>query len=125
MMVETLTLAPQLESITDARAWFARIAADRWGIDDYIPRLAVTELVTNSVRHSREGQKITVRAYERNSTHGLEVHDLCPDLPMIMLVDLTATSGRGLYLLSKLVPRIGVHPTLPGVSGKSVFVEFD
>jgi anti-sigma regulatory factor (Ser/Thr protein kinase) len=123
-VIDVLIVPAQLESISIARTWLRAIAAEQWRVDDHIPRLAVTELVTNATRHSIADQPITVRAYKCDDTHGLEVHDLCPDLPIIKDAAPMAESGRGLFLLSQLVAAIGVHPTLPAVSGKNVYVEF-
>lgn len=123
-MMETITLPARLESAKAARDWAAKIASEVWGIDDYVPRLAVTELITNAARHSDKDQPITLCAYERDGWRGIAVHDLCPDLPIIKCPDPAAECGRGLWMLTKLVARLGVHPTLPERPGKAVFVEF-
>jgi anti-sigma regulatory factor (Ser/Thr protein kinase) len=111
-------------SVKVARDWLGKIAEELWEVDGYVPRLAVSELVTNAVRHSGERQRIVVRAYIRDGRRTCEVWDQCPRLPVVRDADLADESGRGLHLLSQLVARWGARPLSPPDSGKIVFVEF-
>lgn len=112
-------------SIRLAREWIAKIATELWQIDDYIPRLAVSELCTNAIRHSTGDQQVVVRAYVRAGRHICEVWDQCPGLPSLRQAGPSDENGRGLALLSVLVARWGTRPLSPPESGKIVYVEFD
>lgn len=113
------------DSVKAARDWIAKIAIELWGMDDYIPRLAVSELVTNALRYSTADQQIVVRAYERAGWRTLEVWDQAPEPPVERRADTTEEGGRGLFLLSHLVARWGTRPLSPPGAGKIVFVEFN
>lgn len=86
-----------------------------WGIeDDYIGRLVVCELVTNSYRHGKG--PITVRVFldERDGHPVVEVWDGGEGRPVIPPENYAATSGRGLMLMAQLVRDWGVRPLNEG-----------
>ncbi|MCP9954141.1 ATP-binding protein [Actinomadura madurae] len=119
--VPTLVLDP-----TDRAPWLARrFIAERfaeWGIeDDYVARLVVCELVTNSFKHG-EGP-IIVRLFrdERDGHPIVEVWDAGDGRPMIPPENHAATSGRGLMLMAELVRAWGVRPLNEG--GKAVWAK--
>ncbi|MEU8799375.1 ATP-binding protein [Spirillospora sp. NPDC048819] len=103
-----------LESDDQAPRLARRFLAERfreWGIgDDYVGRLVVCELVTNSYLHGKG--PIVVRVF-RDGHDGLvvvEVEDAGEGLPFIPPENYAATSGRGLLLMAELVQRWGVRP---------------
>ncbi|URM99630.1 ATP-binding protein [Actinomadura madurae] len=119
--VPTLVLDP-----TDRAPWLARrFIAERfaeWGIeDDYVARLVVCELVTNSFKHG-EGP-IIVRLFrdERDGHPIVEVWDAGDGRPMIPPENHAATAGRGLMLMAELVRAWGVRPLNEG--GKAVWAK--
>lgn len=70
--------------------------------------LAVSELVTNAVLHSRTDIELVVSADEE--TVRVEVSDLGPALPVLRAYGSYATTGRGLGLVAALVHEMGVQP---------------
>lgn len=119
-MTDTIILKPVPESIKIARDFMVLIAG-AWGIEDYLPRTVVSELVTNAVRHSSEHQFIVLRAYMNAGRKMIEVWDQSYDWPVINNPDETEEGGRGLLLLTSLVRRWGARPIPEG--GKVVFAE--
>lgn len=119
----TLVIGPTNQAPRLAR----RFLADRFrelGIaDDYVGRLVVTELVTNSYKHVGIGQ-IVVRVFkdQRDGLVVVEVWDEGEGLPVAKAADSGATNGRGLFLMSQLVHGWGTRPTNEG--GKIVWAKF-
>jgi anti-sigma regulatory factor (Ser/Thr protein kinase) len=124
MVPDVIVLPVSDGSAKAARDWVAKIAIELWQLDDYIPRLVVSELVTNAVRHSQPDQQVIVRAYTCGGRHTCEVWDQNPALPAMREADATHENGRGLFLLSQLVARWGTRPLSPPGTGKIVYVEF-
>ncbi|QXJ23981.1 ATP-binding protein [Actinomadura graeca] len=91
--------------------------------DDYVGRLVVTELVTNSYKHVGLGH-IVVRVVceERGGVVRIEVWDEGGGLPVVRPADDQAVSGRGLPLVIALVQEWGVRPLLE--EGKVVWVRY-
>lgn len=119
-MTDTIVLKPVPESIKVARDAVAFVAST-WGIDDYIPRVVVSELVTNALRVSTPDDHIIVRAYQRNGMRTIEVWDQADSMPQMQTPSDTDECGRGLILLEFLVERWGVRPLSSG--GKVVYAE--
>lgn len=110
----TLVLDPNDHAPGLARRFLAARFAE-WGIeDDYVGRLVVCELVTNSYRHG-EGP-IVVRMFrdERDGLVVVEVWDGGEGLPVVRPENYAATSGRGLMLVAELVRAWGVRPLNEG-----------
>lgn len=119
-MTDTIVLKPVPESVKAARDAVALVASV-WGINDYIPRVVVSELVSNAVRASTPGDHIVVRAYQMNGKRFIEVWDQADGMPKAQTPDETDECGRGLILLSFLVERWGVRPL--NERGKVVYAE--
>ncbi|TDC97311.1 ATP-binding protein [Actinomadura sp. 7K507] len=108
--IPTVFLKPDSEAPRLARRFLAECFAE-WGIeDDYLGRLIICELVTNSFLHG-EGE-IVVRVFreERDGRVVVEVQDAGPEQPVVRPEDGGATSGRGLLLMTELVDDWGVRP---------------
>ena len=119
--VPTIVLEPTDEAPRLARRFLADRFAE-WGIaDDYVGRLVVSELVTNSYRHG-EG-RIVVRLFrdERDGLVVVEVWDAGEGRPVIGTENYTGTSGRGLLLMAELVRAWGVRPLNEG--GKATWAK--
>jgi anti-sigma regulatory factor (Ser/Thr protein kinase) len=119
----TLVLDPDDQAPRLARTFLADLFAE-WEIkDDYVGRLVVCELVTNSFRHGK-GQ-IVVRIFrdERDGLPVVEVWDAGEEWPEIQPENYAATGGRGLLLMAELVRDWGVRPLNEG--GKVVWAKLD
>ncbi|SNS86287.1 hypothetical protein SAMN05443665_101120 [Actinomadura meyerae] len=113
-------LAPEtpplvLEPCDEAPAKARRYLSDRFRelghTDDFVGRLVVTELVTNSYKHVGTGH-IVVRVFPdvREPLTVIEVWDESTSLPVVQGERLCAEGGRGLLLLAELVHDWGVRP---------------
>ena len=114
-----LVLEPTGDAPRLARGFLAERFAE-WGIeDDYVGRLVVCELVTNSYLHG-EGL-IAVRVFRdgRDGPVVVEVWDGGAGRSEIQAEDGAATCGRGLLLMAELVDDWGVRPLDEG--GKVVW----
>jgi hypothetical protein len=84
-------------------------------------QLGVTELVTNACLHARTPIVVALRV-TADGVVRIEVSDDSPRLPERRAYDATATTGRGLGLLS-LFGRWGIDPVQPARIGKTVWFE--
>ncbi|WP_327007390.1 ATP-binding protein [Dactylosporangium sp. NBC_01737] len=92
-----------------------------WGLT-HLTRAAVMvghELVANALRHGMP--PAALRLLRRDGAVLIEVGDASPALPQIAEIDNeTSTSGRGMFIVSRLARSWGVRP-LP--TGKVVWAE--
>ena len=104
---------------------FVGLVFGAWGLEDYVARTVVSELVTNAITHgSREGDVVVVRAYRRDDGGAVvETWDRSDVLPVVQVADQAAESGRGLLLMEALVRRWGTRPLNEG--GKVVWAEIE
>jgi serine/threonine-protein kinase RsbW len=113
----TLSLPAAPTAVTAARYQAVDAIAD-WDVeldDDVVhtAELVISELVTNSVRHTATGQvSMEVRIVE--AVLRIEVCDSSPVLPEPGLPDGHSENGRGLFLVAALAERYGVEPTPDG-----------
>ncbi|MFJ9818171.1 ATP-binding protein [Streptomyces sp. NPDC101151] len=83
--------------------------------------LAVSELVTNVVRHVPD-RRCSLVVVRQTAGVRVEVTDRCPHLPAVSdELDPDAEGGRGLALLDAVVDKWGVSPA--GCGGKTVWFE--
>lgn len=116
----TFVLKPVVQAIKEARE-LVGFAFRRWGLDDYLARLVISELVTNAQRVSTYEQHIVVRTYISDSrVPTVEVWDECEQLPVVKVARPTDIGGRGMFVVDRLVARWGTRP-LEG--GKVVWAE--
>ncbi|WP_395108854.1 ATP-binding protein [Actinomadura sp. SCN-SB] len=121
-MSDLLVLKALPQAIKEARDFVACVAG-RHGLDDYIPRLVASELVTNAWRHSSKQQDIVLRAFLAEDAPVrliIEVWDADPRPPVLCAPGESDEYGRGILLLSSVVVRWG---TRPSAGGKVVFAE--
>jgi anti-sigma regulatory factor (Ser/Thr protein kinase) len=87
--VPTLVLDPTVHAPAQARQFLAGCFRDLGIADDYVGRLVVTELVTNSYKHVGIGQ-IVVRIFEdrHDGLVVVEVQDDGEELPVVKAEDL-------------------------------------
>jgi PAS domain S-box-containing protein len=90
-----------------------------WDVSDDIRwdvLLAVSELVTNAIRHAKPPVEIRLRRLDTSVI--LEVHDGSSALPAARAADPEEASGRGLHLVETLASAWGTRPT---GNGKSIW----
>ncbi len=111
----------RLESVVEARK-FVRLTLGCWEIDDYVPCLVASELVTNAIRYgSTADDNITLRLdLADDGALWLEVQDSTVEMPRVQQADLSSESGRGLFVIEALTRHWGVRP-LANNAGKVVF----
>ncbi|MFD0691512.1 ATP-binding protein [Actinomadura fibrosa] len=109
--VPVLLLEPDERAPGCARRFVAGRFRELGVADDYVGRLVVTELVTNSYKHSGTSF-IVVRVFrdERDGLVVLEVWDQGDEMPVVQDPGPGAVGGRGLLLMSALVVEWGVRP---------------
>jgi anti-sigma regulatory factor (Ser/Thr protein kinase) len=98
----------------------------RWELPSLVDRvvLAVSELVTNSVRYGRPPLRLDLRRLR--GCVRVAVHDTVPHQPSMHdrpPVDDDRESGRGLLIVSAVADEVGVEQ-VPG-DGKQVYASFD
>lgn len=117
----TIVLKPTHESAKAARDYVAMVVS-AWRADDYIPRLVVSELVTNALRVSKPDQHIIVRVFRSEAGETvIEVWDQAEGMPTPLAPALQDEGGRGLIILSDLVVRWGRRPLAHRGTGKVVY----
>ena len=114
-LILSLPAAPT--AVTVARHQAVDAIAD-WDVelDDDVVRtaeLVISELVTNSVRHTATGQ-VSMDVRIVNAVLRIEVCDESPVLPELNLPEGHSENGRGLFLVAALAERYGAEPTPAG-----------
>ncbi|MFB4312062.1 ATP-binding protein [Actinomadura sp. GTD37] len=106
-----LVLEPSDEAPGKARRYLTDRFRDLGHADDFVGRLVVTELVTNSYRHVGTGH-IIVRIFPevREALTVIEVWDQSSALPVVQPEDDYAEGGRGLLMMARLVHDWGIRP---------------
>lgn len=97
-----------------------------WDLIDRVDEilLAVSELVTNAVRHgtANGSGRCLVKLSADDGRLRLEVHDLNRRRPRVRRSAADAIGGRGLFLVTAIADGWGVEPR--GECGKAVWTEF-
>ncbi|MEU8801260.1 ATP-binding protein [Spirillospora sp. NPDC048819] len=108
-----LVLDPSDEAPAKARRYLTDRFRELGHADDFIGRLVVTELVTNSYKHVGVGH-IIVHIFPDGlePLTVIEVSDESSALPVVQGEDDDAESGRGLLLMAQLVHDWGVRPLI-------------
>ncbi|TDE33972.1 ATP-binding protein [Actinomadura sp. 6K520] len=105
---------------------FVRLVSGQWGMDDFVPCLVASELVTNALRHaSEEDGDVTLRlGRTEDDALWMEVQDATCELPHVQEADMISEVGRGLLIVEQLSRCWGVRP-LANNAGKVVFAVID
>lgn len=129
-------LAARYEAVRGARQ-FTRTVLGQWKLDDRLDDVSVvvSELVTNALRHTLPGGA----PHERPLDPPVRLHlmrwagrlvcavrDPSPDTPAARASgeDLSAESGRGLFLVESFSDGWGWHPLAGALRGKVVWALF-
>lgn len=99
------------EAVPEARRALATLEPEIWGESLENVRLLVSELMTNSVRHSGAGQDdlIELRVFTDQGSVRVEVRDLGPGFePPETVPSIYQDSGWGLYLVRQIADRWGI-----------------
>ncbi|MFI0448065.1 ATP-binding protein [Actinomadura sp. 6N118] len=100
---------------------FVRLVTGQWDINDFVPCLVASELVTNALRYASASDDVTFRIGRTDDgALWMEVQDATCDLPCIQRADTISEAGRGLFIVDQLCRCWGVRP-LAGQAGKVVF----
>jgi two-component sensor histidine kinase len=120
-----IVIKRHLEAVAEVRR-FVRLTLGRWEMEDYVPCLVASELVTNAIRYATSGDdEVTVRLERaQDGALWLEVQDSTCDMPRIQRQEPTSESGRGLFVIEHVTRCWGVRP-LAGNAGKIVFAVVD
>ncbi len=113
-----LEIPARLSRLAEVRR-FADAAATDFGFtreERYSIRLAVTEAVTNAVRHgsSSEDDRVEVRAAEESGALAFYVADRGRFVPRMAISDDLPERGRGLEFMTRLMDEVEVRPSPDG-----------
>ncbi|QFG25524.1 ATP-binding protein [Actinomadura sp. WMMB 499] len=113
-----------LGSVAEVRG-FVRLVLGTTDVDDFVPCLVASELVTNSIRHTTGTDDVTFRiGWNEDRSLWMEVQDSLWEEPRVQRADLDAESGRGMFVVESYTRYWGVRP-LSGNLGKVVFAVLD
>ncbi|KGM12412.1 ATP-binding protein [Cellulomonas bogoriensis] len=122
-MAPALTVESRPELVPTARRWsVARATALGADVDALaVVELLSSEVVGNAVRHGLPDGHVSVRVSRSGAALTVEVHDACPDLPVVREQDAGADCGRGMHLIQALATTWAVRPDPDG--GKTISFE--
>ncbi|MEU5992085.1 ATP-binding protein [Spirillospora sp. NPDC047418] len=109
---------------------FVRLVAGQWGMDDFVPCLVASELVTNALQHAASETDATdedvILRLSRTEDDALwmEVQDAAYGLPHMLTADTTSETGRGLFIVDQYARCWGIR-ALAENAGKVVFAVID
>ena len=113
-----LRIPAQLVRLADVRA-FIEDAGRELGLgpsDRYALRLAVTEAVTNAVRHGSpsDQDEVEVRAAVEGDALAIYIADSGRFVPRVALPEELAERGRGLDFMDQLMDEVEIRPSPRG-----------
>jgi two-component sensor histidine kinase len=106
----TRTLDANPGAVSEARSWAAAVTHGLLGADQAQSlRLIVSELVTNALRHGRDGERIDLAVTPKTEFLCVQVTDDGPGLaPRPRALDTEDVGGFGLFFVEQLTRRWGV-----------------
>lgn len=110
-----------LKAVAEVRR-FVRLVMGGWDVDDFVPCLIASELVTNAIRYATTADDEVVFRIGRTGDGAVwvEVQDSTCAMPRIQSADVNGESGRGLFVVERFTRCWGARP-LAGDVGKVVF----
>ncbi|MEV3921130.1 ATP-binding protein [Actinomadura coerulea] len=121
-----LVVKNDLKVVAEVRR-FVRLVTGQWDMDDFVPCLVASELVTNALQHAiSESDEDVILRLSRTEDDALwmEVQDAAYALPHMLAADTTSETGRGLFIVDQYVRCWGIR-ALAGNVGKVVFAVLD
>jgi anti-sigma regulatory factor (Ser/Thr protein kinase) len=117
----SLSLSPELASVPASRRFVRGVLAS-WGLSGLTDdaELLVSELASNAVVHGATPFVVTVSWRVLPDRIRVSVKDESTATPQLRDVDVRATAGRGMQIVSDLAQASGVVPT---AGGKDVWFE--
>ncbi|WP_433467942.1 ATP-binding protein [Spirillospora sp. CA-128828] len=114
-----------LKAVAEVRR-FVRLVMGGWDVDDFVPCLIASELVTNAIRYATTADDEVIFRIGRTGDGAVwvEVQDSVCDMPRIQSADVNDESGRGLFVVERFTRCWGARP-LAGDVGKVVFAVLD
>ncbi|MEU5875905.1 ATP-binding protein [Spirillospora sp. NPDC047279] len=121
-----MVVKQDLKVVAEVRR-FVRLVTGQWGMDDFVPCLVASELVTNALQHASsvpDDEVILRLSRTEDGALWMEVQDAARDLPRMLAADTTSETGRGLFIVDRYVRCWGVRALADNV-GKVVFAVID
>ncbi|MFI0407821.1 ATP-binding protein [Actinomadura sp. 3N508] len=114
-----------LRAVAEVRT-FVRLVVGGWEVDDFVPCLIASELVTNALRYATKSDDEVIFRIGRTDRGvvWVEVQDSVCVMPRIVSADVNGESGRGLFVVEQYTRCWGARP-LAGDAGKVVFAVLD
>ncbi|MEU8344359.1 ATP-binding protein [Spirillospora sp. NPDC048832] len=115
-----------LKAVAEVRR-FVRLVTGQWGMDDFVPCLVASELVTNALQHaaSETDEDVILRLHRtEDDALWMEVQDAAHDLPHMLAADTSSETGRGLFIVDQYARCWGIR-ALAANAGKVVFAVID
>jgi two-component sensor histidine kinase len=106
---------------------FVRLVTGQWGMDDFVPCLLASELVTNALQHaaSATDEDVILRlSRTEDDALWMEVQDAARGLPHMLAADTSSETGRGLLIVDQYARCWGIRALADNV-GKVVFAVID
>jgi len=124
MAAKTVQLQSSPRAPAEARDLLKRLGVDSAARDPYAVLLAVSELVTNAVRHEGTSERIEVSYLHMPGLIRIEVHPAgrLPTAPMDAWPRPDVADGRGLGIVAAVSSRSG---TRAGTRGPVAWCEFE
>ncbi|NKZ05609.1 ATP-binding protein [Actinomadura latina] len=124
-----MVVKQDLKVVAEVRR-FVRLVTGQWGMDDFVPCLVASELVTNALQHaesatSATGDDVILRlSRTEDDALWMEVQDAAYGLPHMLAADTTSETGRGLFIVDQYARCWGIRALADNV-GKVVFAVLD
>ncbi|QKW32825.1 ATP-binding protein [Actinomadura sp. NAK00032] len=121
-----MVVKQDLKVVAEVRE-FVRLVTGEYGMDDFVPCLVASELVTNALQHAASDTDADVvlrLSRTEDDALWMEVQDAACGLPQMLEADSSSETGRGLFIVDQYARCWGIR-ALAGDVGKVVFAVID